>query len=98
MQKVVVLGPIYVESPRTGLVRFAGALLVQCLVGPIVIAGMLPGLEAALLGGLVRGGRSDRFGFQIPMHALVRPVIPGRGRPGELHRNALLDPPKAQAG
>src|ERR1019366_9645685 len=63
-----------------------------------MIIGVPPPLETALLGWEISRRGLDRFGFQIPMHALVRAVVLRRGRPGKLHLDALLDPPNAQAG
>jgi len=90
----VILG----QTALAGLVIVCRELLAERLVGAFVVVGVAPAFEAALLGGHIYRWWLGRFSLQITVHAFMRAVVLGRGRPGELDLDALLDPPKAQAG
>ena len=82
------------EAPGAGLVKIRRRLLVERLVRPVVIIGVTPALEAALLRGEIGRGGLDRLRFQVAVHALVRAVFLRRGRSHELHFDTLFDPPQ----
>ena len=84
------------EAPGAGLVKIRRRLLVERLVRPVVIIGVTPALEAALLRGEIGRGGLDRLRFQVAVHALVRAVFLRRGRSHELHFDTLFDPPQTQ--
>lgn len=64
----------------------------------VVIVGVPPTFEAALLGCEVGRGRLCRFGLQVAMHALVGAVVLRGSRARELDLDPLLDPPDTEAG
>jgi hypothetical protein len=89
---------ILVLASCAGMVEIGRALHLQCLMGALVIIDMAPALEGPLLGWEGGRRRLGDLGFKITMHAFVRAVVLGRGGPGELNLDSLLDPPDAQAG
>ncbi len=86
---------MFVEATGAGLVKRSWSAHAQRLVRTLVVELMAPALEAALLGGKIDRGRLGGLGFEIAVHALVGAVVLRRGRPAELHLDALLDPPCA---
>src|SRR5690606_18043979 len=87
---------VLVQAPFTGLVEIGRKLHVQRLVWPFVVERVLPALETALLGGEIGRGRLRGLRLQIAVHALMRTIVLRLGRTGELHVDALFDPPQAQ--
>src|SRR5690606_26463119 len=87
---------VFAEASGTGVVILGWRVLIERLMGALVIIGVPPAFEATLLGRQVRRGWLGGLGLQVAMHAFVRTVVLRRSRAGELHLDALLDPPRSE--
>ena len=89
---------VFAKASSTWLVKLGRRALVQSFMRALMVIGVLPAVEAALLGDEVGRGRPGGLGLQVAVHAFVRAVFLRRGGMHELNLDTLLDPPKAKAG
>jgi hypothetical protein len=67
-------------------------------MGALVVVALAKGIEPALLRAQGRRRGTGSLALEFPMHAFVRAVLLGMGRPDALMHDAELHPPYVEGG